>query len=314
MANGKTQAAAAAAKKTNAGRAFADSAPATTTQLGPKKGAHKIDDSIAVKPAKGVTAEKEGASGKRGRSPAPQVAAGKKKTAPSKSPSKQAATQTGKHVSSKSVSKEIESAVAQKKGKKSSGGKAAKNNDSDAEMSSEERKIEQQSPAQQKKKGAAASRGAKDKVPQKSLTDKKGKKLADTDDEEEGEEEEKAPEQLKPTKPIQPYIYYSTQRVREIKAANPSITHTEATKQAGADWKTLKEDEKAPFVKQAQNDEQRYQKQLQELKTKGYFTMADGTKSTDIEVPNRKKKSSAATPTKGKRKSAPVTARPKSAK
>ena len=34
----------------------------------------------------------------------------------------------------------------------------------------------------------------------------------------------------------------------------------------------------------------RYEKQKKELKDKGYFIMADGTKSTDHQVPDKKKR------------------------
>lgn len=42
----------------------------------------------------------------------------------------------------------------------------------------------------------------------------------------------------------------------------------------------------------------RYEKQCKQLKEKGYFTMADGTKSTDHEVPAKKKAKSETKPGK----------------
>lgn len=57
----------------------------------------------------------------------------------------------------------------------------------------------------------------------------------------------------------------------------------DAFKQAGAKWGTMSEKEKAPFEKMASEDKIRHEKQLAEREKKGYFTLADKTKSTDPE-------------------------------
>ena len=43
----------------------------------------------------------------------------------------------------------------------------------------------------------------------------------------------------------------------------------------------MTEEEKAPYNKQAKADEERYQKQMAQYKEKKWFTMTDGSKSTD---------------------------------
>ena len=58
----------------------------------------------------------------------------------------------------------------------------------------------------------------------------------------------------------------------------------------------------------------RYAKQLKELKDKGYFMMADGTKSSDHEDPAKKKKAKSETKPGKKRSSAVSDKKAKSAK
>ena len=54
-------------------------------------------------------------------------------------------------------------------------------------------------------------------------------------------------------------------------------------------WKTLSDTDKEPYIAKSNADEQRYKNQLAELEEKGFFTMADGTKSTDQYVDPKKK-------------------------
>ena len=54
-------------------------------------------------------------------------------------------------------------------------------------------------------------------------------------------------------------------------------------------WKALSDDDKKPYNDKAAADEKRYKDQLAELEEKGYFTMPDGTKSTDQYVDPKKK-------------------------
>lgn len=50
----------------------------------------------------------------------------------------------------------------------------------------------------------------------------------------------------------------------------------------------------------------RYEKQKADLKDKGYFTMADGTRSDDVDQPGKKKKAKSETKSGKKRQSAVV--------
>lgn len=62
-------------------------------------------------------------------------------------------------------------------------------------------------------------------------------------------------------------------------------------RQVGAEWNVLTEEQKAPFNAKHDADVKRYEGQVKQLKEKGYFIMADGTKSTDHQgTVNRKRK------------------------
>ena len=43
----------------------------------------------------------------------------------------------------------------------------------------------------------------------------------------------------------------------------------------------MSEQQKAPFVKKAAEDKIRLERQVEELRTKGYYTLLDKSKSTD---------------------------------
>ena len=67
------------------------------------------------------------------------------------------------------------------------------------------------------------------------------------------------------------------------------MAHKQAFTQSAAIWKILSEEDKYPFVEKSMADQQRYQKQLEDLETKGYFMTVDGKKSTDLYVDPKKK-------------------------
>jgi hypothetical protein len=98
-------------------------------------------------------------------------------------------------------------------------------------------------------------------------------------------------DRMKPPHPISGYFHYSLAIVPKIKAEK-NCTHLEATSLAGASWKDLSEKEKAPFLKKGMEDKARYDEQMQMFKAKGYFMLADGTKSSDYDPQLTKKKKS----------------------
>ena len=83
-------------------------------------------------------------------------------------------------------------------------------------------------------------------------------------------------------------MYYVIEASKEIKAKNPEIKVTEITKQAGAQWNQLTEDQKKKYNDLNKKDIKRHEMELKELETKGYFINADGVKSTDMVKPKFK--------------------------
>jgi hypothetical protein len=86
-----------------------------------------------------------------------------------------------------------------------------------------------------------------------------------------------------PKKASSAYMFFNTEYAGKVRKENPGLSMGDAFKQAGAKWGTMSEKEKAPFEKMASEDKIRHEKQLAEREKKGYFTLADKTKSTDPE-------------------------------
>lgn len=99
---------------------------------------------------------------------------------------------------------------------------------------------------------------------------------------------EEAPS-VKPTRPLSAYICFSNDMVPKFKAEK-GCSHQEAMKLAGAKWKELTKAELEPYEKQHQVHVERYEKQLKEVKDKGYFVMSDGTKSNEVHIMGTKRK------------------------
>jgi len=67
----------------------------------------------------------------------------------------------------------------------------------------------------------------------------------------------------------------------------------------GNEWKALSEAQKAPYFLKHEIDVKRHDKQVKDMKEKGYFLMPDGSKSTDHLI--AKKKSAAKSPPEDKK-------------
>lgn len=63
-------------------------------------------------------------------------------------------------------------------------------------------------------------------------------------------------------------------------------------KQAGAEWNVMTEEEKKPYEKLHKKDQKRHDREVKEFKEKGYYTMADGTRSDEVHEPGKKKRAS----------------------
>ena len=83
-----------------------------------------------------------------------------------------------------------------------------------------------------------------------------------------------------PKKPMSGYICYTTHNVNRVKEEH-KIPHTEAMSKCGELWNKLPANEKKKYDDMHDKDVIRYENQLKELEKKGYFTMEDGSKSSD---------------------------------
>ena len=68
---------------------------------------------------------------------------------------------------------------------------------------------------------------------------------------------------------------------------------TEATKKVAENWHKLTKDQKKKYEQMVEEDKARYQRQMNQLMTEGYFITDEGIKSTDMKV---KKKRAATKP------------------
>ena len=89
----------------------------------------------------------------------------------------------------------------------------------------------------------------------------------------------------KPKKFMSAYTHFNTKYTAENrakeKAGELKLEYNESHfGLAGKKWKTMTDKEKEPYEKLAREDKERHQRQEEELKKKGYFTLEDGTKST----------------------------------
>lgn len=77
------------------------------------------------------------------------------------------------------------------------------------------------------------------------------------------------------------FIVYRCEQWKLIQQENSTISLCEASKLIGLQWTKLDAEERAPYEKLAAEDKERHNRQLCELHQLGYFTLLDGSKSTD---------------------------------
>ena len=81
-----------------------------------------------------------------------------------------------------------------------------------------------------------------------------------------------------PMRPMTAWTIFNGDKTKELAAEGKRKEAHSLSKQA---WENISKKEKAPYVKKAEEDTKRYERQVEELKKKGYFTLGDGSKSTD---------------------------------
>ena len=82
-----------------------------------------------------------------------------------------------------------------------------------------------------------------------------------------------------PKRPPSAWLYFNTDTVKEL--VESGVARTDAFRQAGARWASMSAEEKRPYEDKAGAAKAVAEKQTAELKKKGYYTLEDGSKSTD---------------------------------
>ena len=82
-----------------------------------------------------------------------------------------------------------------------------------------------------------------------------------------------------PKKTCSPWLYFNMNFTKKF--VEDGGKRADAFKAAGARWKEMTEEEKQPFEAMSKRAEEMREAQIEELKKKGYYTLEDGSKSTD---------------------------------
>jgi hypothetical protein len=121
----------------------------------------------------------------------------------------------------------------------------------------------------------------------KEKKEKKSKNATESEDEEE--------EQLvcKPKPAQSAYFYFSNEYIAKLreKSTDGDVKQTDYMKMAGTKWSTMTDEQKKPYEVLNEADKVRLEKQKAEIEKKGFFILADGSKSTDEKnIPKKKTK------------------------
>jgi high mobility group protein B2 len=99
-------------------------------------------------------------------------------------------------------------------------------------------------------------------------------------------DEENARPAIMPKRPSTGYVFFASEKQRSGAYGNLKVT--ERMKKAGEEWKLMVDKDKAKYLKMAEDDVKRFEKETKEQEEKGYFINQDGVKSTDLKVDLKK--------------------------
>ena len=114
---------------------------------------------------------------------------------------------------------------------------------------------------------------------------KKAKKGESEDDEE--------PKDLQPKRPCSSYMYFNIEKGAEIRVEHPDWKMGEVSGEVGKLWEAISDADKKPYEALNAKSKTHHEKQVAELAKKGYFTLDDGSKSTDTKNVPKKRRSKA---------------------
>ena len=69
-----------------------------------------------------------------------------------------------------------------------------------------------------------------------------------------------------PKRPLGPYFFYFKENNSKIKTENPEFNQKSVVAKIAADWKTLTEEQKQPYVEQSNKDKLRYNREKERYK------------------------------------------------
>jgi hypothetical protein len=97
----------------------------------------------------------------------------------------------------------------------------------------------------------------------------------------------------KPKKAMTPYTIFISKCAKEL-SEKEGISYKDAFKKGAEKWGTMNEEEKKPFVAEAELDQGRHEREVKEYKETGFFTNAGGVNSSTLDKIKVKPKKGAA--------------------
>lgn len=88
---------------------------------------------------------------------------------------------------------------------------------------------------------------------------------------------------MRPKKAMVAFMFLVKTMSKQVMAENKEECKSAAgaIKILGERWRNMTAEEKAPYVKMSEDDKLRHDKQLLDFNKQGWFTLADGSKSSD---------------------------------
>lgn len=125
------------------------------------------------------------------------------------------------------------------------------------------------------------SQAEKEKTQEKEMAGKAKAKAKVQEDKEKERKKKEDDMTVKPKQKSSCYMQFAISRQRELREQT-GMKPTDLAKQIGEEWQNLTEAQKKPFDALAKKDAVRYEKEMKQLETHGYFVNKDGVKSTDL--------------------------------
>ena len=82
-----------------------------------------------------------------------------------------------------------------------------------------------------------------------------------------------------PKKAMTAFFFFMIETTKKLTEKNPSLKQKEKVTKAAEVWKALTDKQKTKYNKLAEDDKLRYDNQMKQFESKGWFILADGSKS-----------------------------------